>query len=298
MARSLSDTLRDLALRFPPDLTVDVHSRDIDSGEPKGEHPAPRFLYRGEADATWDSLMSSMERLRNSKLSPEDKTVIETVAADIDHHLRNRFGLSKQRSAGFLQHYGLPTELIDVSSSLPVAALFSVCGNTSGSGAITVFDTLQVTRNCSLVDLTSLDFASRPTTQAGYGVFHRDERNLRASKIAASIQLARYEFKVGPADVARCVTEARDVYRSYIDPRDPARAVLGHLLMAYTRKHGGFNSTVAAWLASRIPPSLLTVVDHSSDTGELSFRERSDLPNPCDVQAIVAVNALQWLSPH
>jgi hypothetical protein len=297
MLRKLSEVVPELLSRFPPDETTEVTGYDIDSAKPEGNIVAPRFLFRGEADANWSSTTSSMERMRCSSLPDDAKSEIESITATLDHQLRTMFGLSKPASAGFLQHYGLPSELIDVSSSALVAALFAAWDNFSATGAITVFDTAEVTRYCKLIDLTTIVWAQRPTTQAGYGIFHDKFRNLRQEGIASQIQVAKYEFAVTGPDVVRAVKEASDVCATYIDLRDPGRAIVGHLLTVLCRNDGPFLPAVASYLAGRVPPSEFTVVGFTPTPLTLDIGHRTDLPSSYDPRAISSINILNWLHP-
>lgn len=270
MKSKLDETLRDIQSRFRSAERVAVEGYDIDSGSRETELSAPRLLFRGKANATWDSMVSSLERLRSERLSDFEKGEIAAIASTVDQHLQRMLHLAPQALAGFLQHYGFPTELIDVSSSPQVAALFAVWGNLSGSGAITVFGTLQVTRNCTLIDLTVLEWALRPPTQAGYGVFHDTFTNLwENASIVDLIQCGRFEFPVVPSDAVRFLQDANATASAYIDLLDPARAMVGHLLTALTRNDGPFPGGVAKWFATRVPPSTLTVVDYSANPPSL-----------------------------
>lgn len=242
-----------------------------------------------------------MQRLENSGLTSADRKGLEDIAIAVGAHLEKHLGLPKPLAAGFLQHYGFPTELIDVSSSLEVAAFFAVWANLSGTGAITVFDTCRVTGNCRLIDLTPMSWALRPTSQHGYGIFHAQFIDLRESGIVEKIQVHRSEFRLTPEDCVRCIREAGSIYTDYVDLHDAARAVLGHLLTCMTRNDDPFSTGLAEWLARHVPPSPYTVVGLSGHPPivEIALREELGvLCDPlCDPQALESINAVQWLMP-
>ena len=121
---SLSDCLRYLGERFPPNETTVVELRT-----PSGlivPHRAPKYLYRGEC-GLFETTESSLTRLeRSGLLDAAEQQSLRKVHEALQWRFRQEdYGNSQWNAEGLLQHYGVPTEVVDFSSFLDVAAAFA-----------------------------------------------------------------------------------------------------------------------------------------------------------------------------
>lgn len=89
------------------------------------------FLYRGQANSAWQ-LMSSLERVIGSDWSSEKADKFETYSLKkfrSKFHLYDRENIQPQSKLAWLsimQHYGVPTRLIDFTESPYVALYFAL----------------------------------------------------------------------------------------------------------------------------------------------------------------------------
>lgn len=286
--------LRTSHVGLPP---VTVKAFDIGTLGPAGTLKVPAFVYRGEANAAWDSLKSSMQWLReNPKLSCWDKRRIIRLTRTIDSEIQAQFNLSRPLSAGLLQHYGLPTELIDVSPSLETAAFFAGYGNTSRTGSITVIPTNRLSGQTMIMDLQVLDFAPRPVSQAGYGVFHRSLTNLLSAGFVAAVKPVKHTFDVSSADIATFVQGQPKLLSAYHDDQDPARAVVTSFIDRYVERKGPLSAKAATWLAQRIPPTALTIANMAvaGTNADITLGTRKNAAHPYDAAQQIDLNRRRW----
>lgn len=130
-------------------------------------------LMRGE-NYPYQKTESSMKRF----LTAEDgKTMkhFDDVSPFIDFEdiyakfHSERYRLNEEEGVGFLQHYGFPTDLFDLSLAFATARFFAVFGRTDEPiGIIGVFDKRELERHFTITDLSRHPFALRPKQQVAY----------------------------------------------------------------------------------------------------------------------------------
>lgn len=151
----------------------------------------PRYLYRGES-FIYPTTTSRMHRLKtNPKIAPEVKRVIEEVSKSVDTELQDPkfMGLPPMLSAGFCQHYGVPTELLDVTSELDVAAYFASTGCIGGRGMICVIPAALGAKKAVVIDLRSHPLAERPRRQAALAVFSKRHIDFKSNECVTELGL-------------------------------------------------------------------------------------------------------------
>jgi hypothetical protein len=168
-----------------------ILATDPETGEQENIQ-VPSWLFRGES-VDYPNTYSSMHRFSLSQLKPNARDEIVAVTKRLDSVLRG-YGMAPMYSAALLQHYGLPTELIDVTSSLDAAAAFAAHGNSS-AGLLMAFPTEEIAKHAILIDLKRIHFARRPRHQAAFAFFHREEPNLKNHELFKSLSAERIVFK-------------------------------------------------------------------------------------------------------
>lgn len=199
-----------------PETTFRHTGIDPDTGE-LSEVDVPRWLYRGEAGIR-PRTVSSMERIRSLEHRvfaslPDDIHIpfaraLESISLPATNALKGWLGLGTVQAAGFAQHYGLPTEFLDVTASLAVATAFAIGdpeGWTSpGKVSFAVLDMRRAVDQCVVADLGAMvQIARRPSVQSAYGLFHRSHRDLKDPVCISEIGLRWYEVMVHPQETIR-----------------------------------------------------------------------------------------------
>jgi len=79
------------------------------------------------------------------------------------------YGLNEEEGAGFLQHYGFPTDLFDLSPSFDTARFFATHGRECDQiGIIGAFYRNEMERHFTITNLSKHPFAQRPRNQSAY----------------------------------------------------------------------------------------------------------------------------------
>lgn len=243
---SLDECIQHIRTKFPPtDLIQLETAKDLDSGHVMSAS-VPAYLYRGESQE-YPTTTSAMHRLKNDDaLSLDVRTVIEERIRLLDHELQDFVDLVPMLSAGFLQHYGAPTELIDVTASIDVAALFAT-GHVGSKGFMCVFPVAEIANDCVIIDLTQLRVAKRPRLQVAYGFWHKEHFDLKSDAAIADLHLKWFSFTLTENDKAKYGKNCQllDAYTDHV-------AGILQLLMDNLDK---VCDPAARWLSDRIVPA-------------------------------------------
>lgn len=133
------------------------------------------FLYRGHANADWP-LQSSLERIIGSKWSTEEAKKFEEYSIaqfKSKFHLYDRENVkpdSKLAWLSIMQHYGVPTRLLDFTESPFVALYFALEAYSPQIGADFAIFALDYSAimDCSIAHITSKDDAFNETRSSVY----------------------------------------------------------------------------------------------------------------------------------
>jgi hypothetical protein len=132
-----------------------------------------RLLLRGE-NASYPKTESSMKRFltgdngKTMRASYYVSPFVDFEEIYAEYHSETH-GLSEEEGVGFLQHYGFPTDLFDLSPSIETARFFATHGGDDHSaGVIGVFPFEKVEACFTLTDLSTHPEALRPRRQLAF----------------------------------------------------------------------------------------------------------------------------------
>jgi len=175
-------------------------------------------MLRGES--TWyEKTESSMKRFLTEK---DGKTIksFHFVSPIIDFQDKfssyhsDKNSISYDVAEGFLQHYGFPTDIFDISPSLETAKIFSHLGNSQDEiGAICVTRTRGISSYYKLINISTHPFARRPQLQTAYGAKHeKGISDLKDEKLKKYFQIEWYKFRKRQEDIEWAKKQENKIY--------------------------------------------------------------------------------------
>jgi hypothetical protein len=195
----------------------------------------PSYLFRGERKI-YDTITSTEYRFKNSStISSNVKDEILLIIKKCSKTMKE-CEYPIELMASLLQHYGFPTPIVDVTSSLDVAASFAAHNNRQKKGRILVYKMKELVTNCVVIDLSDDSIpAQRPRRQKGFTIFHEGYNGLSGEfdKIRPTI----FEFQGIPSDIIKY-----DKNKYYCDDlkRDPVSGFLNDLIFRSVLDEKGY----------------------------------------------------------
>jgi hypothetical protein len=241
---SLHQCLWYVQSHYSQDAATVILVRDLDTGEVK-ERSTATYLYRGEGRA-FPSTLSSMDRLlRDSDIAEDTKSTVHQVVGILEKQVGEFLGLDPLRTRGFMQHYGAPTEFLDLTSDLDVAGFFA-CGADAGSqGFLCVLPLSDAVQHATIVDLTNHPMAERPRRQSAYALTSAKYPDLKDRLCTKALNLKWFAFTLQQSDV----DHYRGNYAHVLDATTDQFAGVLQLIMADVPK---FADPAAKWLSERL----------------------------------------------
>ena len=255
------DSLQELLEFLKPyeDQKLNIKGKSIEDLSSPTEQLAPAYLFRGEP-GLFPQTQSSEERLvclaEEGKLGLERNAVnlLRSVSAQAQTGMLDQLGMSALTAVGFAQHYGLPTEFVDFTQSLDVAAHFAVANQ--GLGVIMLLNTQRTSEISTIAELCYDHFSLRARRQQAWIVtIQRDPRfDLKAD---------RYQEKaVGAKGLLRIFTfdQSTESYKQHYRESllevwdDPLAPWITMCINSFCKSHGPLSEVVADWLVQRVAP--------------------------------------------
>ena len=261
----------------------------------------PRYLFRGE-NGRFDTTFSSMHRPETftledgRRLSVSDLRTLQRVIPCLAHHfVRNEtYSLNEHLAYGLLQHYGLPTTVIDFTGDLTNAFAFAASGD-HPVGRVAVLTMPECLER--VIDFTDHPWAERAQRQAAFGLVPPDELiDLKSEAARSRLGIRWYEFPVSSSD-RDCLRSTSQELLRWTD--DPSAGFLRFHLTEFVEAHGKFSPELTGWLLDRVPIAPYCYVAESFEGRDVVvyFRSAKDLPT-YDESAERGHSRRYWSTAH
>lgn len=263
----------------------------------------PQYLFRGECGAFGTTKSGIFRpdtyRVENGRLlSTPDLETLERLIRDLARRFTDEddYSLKEHEAIGLLQHYGLPTWMIDFTGHAGHAFAFAAAGEAQ-VGRVAVMSSCLAAAERGLVDLTEHPWAERPRRQAAFGVIAPSSRDLKSDEARSRLNIRWYEFPVSSRDRAYL----KDRYANLVSlSDDPSAGFLRFHITEYVEAKGKFSPALTEWLLKRVPaaPRCYRVKEFEAKDVVVNHCGGRVLPVAFDESTEVGRSRLYWSSAH
>lgn len=225
-----------------------ITGKNIATGKSVGQVAAPAYLFRGES-TLYSTTTATIQRVpTDQSLTERARNLLPGLSNLIAAELGEFLSLSQMDSVGFAQHYGLPTELIDLTASPQIAGYFASSGQPGDRGLVGVFPTEKLSQFSTLIDLRNHEKAYRPRLQQAFAIYHRKYTDLKSDECVAQLESNWFGFTMTEEDKAvfGADTKILDAHT------DSVAGALQLVIDSMISEHGKLPDELALWLSERI----------------------------------------------
>lgn len=203
-----------------------------------------RLLFRGESTDRYLTTTPMLTRVRDDRmLPPKCRDAIEACVHRLHADLQEFLGMEPGLAMGFLQHYEAPTDLLDLTSDIQVAAYFASGGEVGAAGLLAIVPA-DLGSRVELQDLTNHPSANRPRRQRAFTFATNRFVDIKTSEAAAELGIRWYRFTLQQSDRV-AFRQRNDLLDAH---SDEVAGVIQLLLDSYPKT----NDWAAQWLADHV----------------------------------------------
>jgi hypothetical protein len=245
---------------------------------------APHYLFRGEG-GIYETTTCSVSRpetyaLKDGRfLSGSDRWKVGKLIDDLAQRFVDKqdYNLDRPRAYGLLQHYHLPTKIIDFTGTLQVAMAFAGSG-TCDVARLAVMPMPRPSPGViEVVNFTAHPWTMRPRWQTAFGVVPSGELiDLKSDVARSRLNINWCQFTVTDLDrqfLSKCSNELVNW------SNDPSAGFPRFHITEYVEAYGKFSPELTEWLLERVPPAPYCYLIDGFDGEHIDtrFRSRDDL---------------------
>lgn len=244
----------------------------------------PRYLFRGEC-GSYPTTMDGGRRFEleatkdGFQLSPIDVVKLGRLIFDLSlRFCQEPYGLDKFAAWALLQHYGLPTRIVDFTGHLGHAFTFAAAGD-KPVGRVAAMPRRKTSDR--ILELFTHPWAERAQRQAAYGILMANGlTDLKALHERSRLGIQWYEFPLTSSDREFF----REKHRDLLELRnDPSAGFLRFHITEYVEAHGKFSLDLTEWLLDHVPVAPYCYLVSAFEEREVVvfYRGADDLPSFC-----------------
>jgi hypothetical protein len=250
-AKALSDRTPASLHDCVEEMRVEAESVGAQSFPLEARHgagrPVPPFLYRGESGLYRESRSSLARLVHDSNISEKAFEQIVMVTETARSALMSQWRFDALEASAFLQHYGLPTDWLDLTDDLRVAASFASSLHVGQLGAIASLRTSLLLERGEVFNLSRRSVADRPQRQHAWVFSSTEHRDLKDTEAIRALGIRWRLFRLDEDDVARYHVDS-SLLDAHSDP-------VAGLLELVVNGVGKLTDDAARWLAGRLEPA-------------------------------------------
>lgn len=221
----------------------------------------PGCVFRGEC-GEYPTTKPSVARLPEChELAKADVMKLAHMSDWIAARLREeREELSWAEACALLQHYGMPSRIVDFTGDLGLAFAFAAHGRHS-TGRLAILPYAHGHR-ARMLELYAHPWAERAQRQAAFGVVMdpHEVNDLKADAVRTRLNIKWYEFDILPSEKEYCEKIVQGVLR---ERNDPSAGFIRHYINLYVEAFGKLSPKLTEWLLGKQGgPSRIPIAPH------------------------------------
>ena len=176
-----------------------------------------------------------------------------------------------------LQHYGLPTHIVDFTTMPDIAFNFAAFGK-AAVGRVAVMERAVAVDRTHTFDFRSHYWAERAQRQRAFGVMPADGlTDLKSEAARERLGIRWYQFPASPGD-SRVFEAAYEELLRWTD--DPSAGFLRFHITEFVKDTGHLSPDLTDWLLRHVPPAPYCYLVQGFEQGHANvlYRSAKDLP--------------------
>lgn len=267
-------------------------------------HPreVPRYVFRGEC-GEFETTMHSLARLRlkavagECELSPADLLQLGKIVDWVAYQLSKRLDhLDWPGAFALLQHYGMPTRIVDFTGDLTLAFAFAAKGQSS-IGRIAALPN-RSTETLQVLEMFDHPWAERAQRQAAYGamIMREDLADLKSQGARFHLGIKWYQFRILPCEREFLEAISQNLLR---EANDPSAGFVRFYITIYVEAFGKLSPVLTDWLLSNIPMApYCGMVGAFEEQSAVVFHRGSEVLSAFDLQVERERSRRYWSLAH
>jgi hypothetical protein len=262
----------------------------------------PKYLFRGEC-GDFPTTVSSARRPTTFGLEMDGRwfpfpvsDLLRITDELIWRFQQPHYDLDTLSAVALLQHYGIPTTMIDFTRSLETAFAFAA-KEASRVARVAIMPRRVPPGLAHVIDMTAHTWAVRPVRQTAFGVLpNADLTDLKSEEARSCLNVKWYQFPVLPTDRDYFAKKYRNLVAM---SGDPTAGFLRFLVTEYVEARGKLSPALTNWLVKRIPmaPHCYLVKAFERNEVVVNYRDK-DVLRPFDEDTERKYSERYWSSDH